>query len=375
MDADALIGAFQAVVLERMPDGAFVCRSSLPAWWAPLDRAAPRPGDRLDVEEAFPFLSVFLPEAEEAWRRGRWLTSSLWTEKGADGEDVHLEAAATHVGQTPILAIMRNERLFRQQQLLLQRARELRMTHRALVEEMEAKDVLIHAIVHDLGAPLHSILGALALLEEQRLDATSASWVELALAAALRQRAMIREILDVFAAERDIGERTARSGRGPDVGDAVAEVVRELAPVAEQKSVRVEVVSRGGPTEVVGDAPRLVRVIANLLENALRYSPRGGVIRVVIEPEDGAVRVAVEDQGPGVAPEVRPRLFEKLGRRGARAEGSGLGLYFCRITVERWGGRVGFEPRGEGGARFWFRVPAAAGATTVQAEEHDHAEG
>ncbi len=369
MDADALIAAFQAVLFERMPDGTFVCRSSVPEWCNPKCRSALRPGHPAAIDEVFPFLVVFLPDADEAWRNRKWRTSTLWTEQGAHGEDVHLEATATYVAETPVLVISRNERLFRQQQLLLQRARELRMTHRSLVRETEAKDVLVHAIVHDLGAPLHSILGALTLLEEQPLDSSSLAWVKLALSAAMRQRAMIREILDVFTAEHGVVEGQSRGDGAPDVHEVVAEVVRELGPVAERKGIRVDVGPRSAPAAVLGEAPRLVRVVANLLENAMRHSPREGVIRVSIEHENEMIRLVVEDEGPGVPAALRPRLFEKLGRDRVRSTGSGLGLYFCRITVERWGGRIGYEPRDGGGARFWIRLPAAAAAQMEPVEE------
>ena len=112
MDSDALIAAFRALVLEHTPDGRFLCRSSVPEWCQRCSHI--RPGDWVAIEEAFPFLSVFLPDAEAGWRAHKSCTSPLWTETGAHGEDVHLEAEATYVGETPILAIWQNERVYRQ---------------------------------------------------------------------------------------------------------------------------------------------------------------------------------------------------------------------------------------------------------------------
>jgi signal transduction histidine kinase len=71
------------------------------------------------------------------------------------------------------------------------------------------------------------------------------------------------------------------------------------------------------------------------------------------------VVIAVEDEGEGVAAETLPRLFEKFAHD-PRAGGTGLGLYFCRITIEQWGGGIGYEPRVPVGSRFWIRLPARA---------------
>jgi signal transduction histidine kinase len=99
----------------------------------------------------------------------------------------------------------------------------------------------------------------------------------------------------------------------------------------------------------------------NLVDNALRYSPRNAVVTITLRPEARAIRVSVEDDGPGVPPPFVPRLFEKFSHAGRGT--TGLGLYFCRITIERWGGQIGYEPREKTGARFWFRLPVANGAS------------
>ena len=75
--------------------------------------------------------------------------------------------------------------------------------------------------------------------------------------------------------------------------------------------------------------------------------------------EDEWVRFTVEDEGPGVPEGLRDRLFQKFSQGGAKSGSAGLGLYFCRITVERWGGQIGYEPRESGGSRFWFRLKRA----------------
>jgi signal transduction histidine kinase len=114
-----------------------------------------------------------------------------------------------------------------------------------------------------------------------------------------------------------------------------------------------------GSLRVVADETRLIRVLANLVDNALRHSPPGTRVSMTAVAEDGSVRLSIEDEGRGVSPDMLPNLFQKLARD-PRGGGSGLGLYFCRITLELWGGGIGYEPRPGGGAKFWIRLPIAS---------------
>src|SRR4030095_11873387 len=93
------------------------------------------------------------------------------------------------------------------------------------------------------------------------------------------------------------------------------------------------------------------------VENALRHSPSGSLVMVALEQAGADVLVAVDDQGPGAAPGVVRTLFEKFSQGKGQKGKAGLGLYFCRITVEHWGGAIGCTPRQTGGTRFWFRLP------------------
>jgi signal transduction histidine kinase len=97
-------------------------------------------------------------------------------------------------------------------------------------------------------------------------------------------------------------------------------------------------------------------VLQNLLGNALRYSPKGSTVTIGLARDEESITFSVDDEGPGVPEEVRDRLFQKFSQGRTKSGSAGLGLYFCRITVERWGGEIGYTPRDTGGSRFWFRV-------------------
>jgi len=100
------------------------------------------------------------------------------------------------------------------------------------------------------------------------------------------------------------------------------------------------------------------RAIINLAENALWHSMRGTKVTLGLSVQGSDIRVAVDDEGPGVSPEIRDHLFKKFSQGSRSSEGKvGLGLYFCRITAEAWGGSVGQENLPRRGARFWIQIP------------------
>lgn len=147
----------------------------------------------------------------------------------------------------------------------------------------------------------------------------------------------------------------------------VDEVAREMSAIATEQGrpFRWDV----GPEAWVAGVPSLVRrVVANLLDNAFRHTPATSAVAVEGEAVDGWARVAVVDQGPGIAPEDRPRMFERFARgRGASTRGTGLGLALSREIAERHGGRLSLESDRRGGTRAVLALPLAASAAVVRA--------
>ncbi|MDD5629341.1 MAG: ATP-binding protein [Elusimicrobia bacterium] len=110
---------------------------------------------------------------------------------------------------------------------------------------------------------------------------------------------------------------------------------------------------------VRADCERLTQVLANLLSNAAKFSPAGGRVEVSLARRGGRLRVAVSDQGPGVAPEFRAKVFEKFASRAAahNKKGTGLGLSISKAIVQAHGGEMGFSDNPSGGATFFFELP------------------
>ncbi len=353
------------LALVRRPDGAFSPISVIPAWACELFSLSAAV-DVIRPYELSPFLENFLLEADSHWseRSAGALRSGAWQEFDRNGVTFHLEASAVAV---PGLSLLVIERLGSQHQHAaetLQKAREARLGHYELLRELEEKEVLLHTIVHDLSGPATAMQGFLQLVTGTALPENLERLAAVAMRQAQRQQEMIAEILDVFAAERrDLQEFHFDAAKAPDVIACAREAVQSLAPVYAKRKVQLRMDPSWGGTDslpVVGEKSRLDRVLFNLLENALRYSRRGGTVAVTIQVEDGGVRVMIDDEGEGIDPETAEKLFEKFSQgRDDKKGKAGLGLYFCRLTIERWGGAIGCEPRSRGGSRFWFRLTLA----------------
>lgn len=280
----------------------------------------------------------------------------LQTESGRPA-DLHL--FSTPLGDcTLLLDATAHER---QQRLMQQKGNELSLNYQRLVKEVQKKEILLHCIVHDLAGPLMGIKGGFELLANENISEQGRKFLEIGLRQADKQDTLIREILQAFSAEvESVRTFTADPADAPDVARAVREVMEALSPAFALTHVKLQLDPNFDPGKnwkVVGEKSRLERVLSNLLENALRHSPANSTVTVGCYDEGEKILVAVDDRGPGIPPEIESSLFQKFAQ-GKKGRGKiGLGLYFCRITIEHWGGKIGQTAREGGGSRFWFRLP------------------
>jgi two-component system OmpR family sensor kinase len=154
-----------------------------------------------------------------------------------------------------------------------------------------------------------------------------------------------------------------------DAGRLANEVVEQMRPLAEAKDVRLAVAT-AGPAPVLGDPDRLKQVLLNLVDNAIRYTPAEGQVKLSVDTEPssgarGAVRIEVHDTGPGIAPQDLPHIFDRFYRGDAsrtRATGNtGLGLAIARAIVESHSGTISVRSVPGGGATFSVHLPTAKG--------------
>jgi signal transduction histidine kinase len=156
-----------------------------------------------------------------------------------------------------------------------------------------------------------------------------------------------------------------------DLGELASEIVSSLRILAEERSQRLTLTA-AEPAIVSVDRLVLREAITNVVDNAIKYSPPDSTIEAVVRASDGHAIVSVADEGPGIAPEHRHRIFDRFFRidegRSRDAGGSGLGLAIARWAVEVNGGEVTVQQRPNGGALFRISLPLVEGATVGRGE-------
>jgi signal transduction histidine kinase len=357
---DELFAALNVVVMERMEDGSFKLVGAAPSWFVQFYTDTDLQQEQLMPGQQFPVLDNFLIDAEAFWQKNEMgrIKSGLWTETDLLGQEFYLEASAVCLKEKKILLIASN---YKEQQFLLQKARENSLNYYNLLKEVQKKEVLIHCIVHDLAGQLTGIKYCFELLSLQNLSPKAQEYLNIGKKQCQKQEILIREILDAFAAEVESLEGfKVEPQHAPDILVCAREVVNALAPVffLNQINLRLKVnVDETREWKVAGEKSRLERTISNLVENAYRYSPPNSTVTLGIKEEDNFIEFAVDDEGSGIEPEIATTLFQKFSQGKNKPGKIGLGLYFCRITVERWGGSIGYKNNPQGGSQFWFRLP------------------
>lgn len=354
------------VVLERKSADTFSILSEAPGWFLEMFPVFRRDGVPAPLAGTLPFLDNFLLDAEVFWGKSEEgvCESGTWIEKTETGKEIPLEAKAVRSGGKQILALHSPERDYAEKAQVLQSARNSVLEHEKLLSEIQKKEILLHCIVHDLSQPLSAMRGSFDCLAMEQEAARIAKYIELGKHASEQQESMIREILQAFSADLQASLEAEKAANGsPDLLETAQEAARTLAPAFEAKGVRLWFSKKlaSNPTwRVQGEETRLCRVFSNLLENALRYTPPGSAVTIGMEEDGGYFKAYIDDEGPGLPEELRPaQIFALFGKGKDSAGKAGLGLYFCRITVERWGGSIGCCSLREIGSRFWFRLPRA----------------
>ncbi|MFI5348355.1 MAG: ATP-binding protein [Elusimicrobiota bacterium] len=217
-------------------------------------------------------------------------------------------------------------------------------------------------IVHDLRGPLSSIFGALGTLERgiargapQKLDA---EMIEIGMRNCLRMTELLDLYLDVSRFEA--GQMRVEI-KEIDCSEIARRCAEEQSPFARQRRIALVVDVPAG-LRVLGDEELLPRVVQNLLNNAIKFTPESGRVEISAEEDSKEVRLSVSDTGPGIAAEDVPRLFDRYHQakewRGSKIKGSGLGLAFCRMALTAMRGGIQLESKPGEGSRFIIHLPA-----------------
>jgi PAS domain S-box-containing protein len=228
-------------------------------------------------------------------------------------------------------------------------------------EAEQLRDTMIHTLVHDLRNPLSTIRTGLQVLkmEAVKLDSDQQTIIEIALNNSERMFKFINAILDVNQLESGTVILHPTAFR---IQDQITELLTSLAPLSEKKAQRLLNDAAADLPPVYADAIIITRVLENLIGNAIKYTPENGVIRVNAQrrtDDPTRLRVDVSDTGPGIAPELLPRLFGKFVAGQSKERGHGLGLAFCKLAIEAHGESISVQNTGTTGTTFSFTLPVA----------------
>lgn len=264
-------------------------------------------------------------------------------------------------------------------------ARLYGMEHEKAVQSAERERLerdLLSIVSHDLRTPLTAIkmcVGALSKGSDEAQDRLVRNIER----NADRLTGLVDDLLDMA---RLRSGRVALDWRVLNLGEVISELASQVWPMVESKnqSLRVDLPARGSvrwnSLTLTADRRRIEQVLLNLIANAHKYAPEASSITLGATPRGGEVRVFVRDEGPGIAPHERGRIFEKFYSKSQEAastpsESVGLGLAIARSLVRMHGGEIGVQSRVGGGSTFYFTLPRErVRSDTVPAEELTHTE-
>jgi signal transduction histidine kinase len=238
---------------------------------------------------------------------------------------------------------------------LAARYRRLRVALTVANRDAAARKELAEIVAHDLRTPLNAVALSASLLRDAKPREAELCHVDRIVSAAERMEHLLDDLSEVT---RFDAETIELHHERFDTRSLLVSCIEMFSARAKERGVHLKTDSRDILT-VRADRERLMQIVGNLMNNALRFTTPGGIITTVAEPHATGVRFAITDTGPGIAVEDQVHVFDRYWqgpeRRGRN--GVGLGLYICKQLVEAHGGHIGVDSELGRGTTFWFVIP------------------
>jgi PAS domain S-box-containing protein len=233
------------------------------------------------------------------------------------------------------------------------------VTKRKEVDRLKSE--FISTVSHELRTPLTSIRGSLGLIGGGALGTVSPAVKSLLDIANSNAERLVRLINDILDIEKIAAGKMQFTLKPVEISAIVEQSVETNRAYGATFGVSLELSERLPGARVMADQDRLSQVIANLLSNASKFSPKGERVQVSIVRRDAMLRIAVRDRGPGIPDEFRSRIFQKFAQADSsdtrQKGGTGLGLSITKALVERMGGQISFETATGKGTTFYVDLP------------------
>jgi two-component system, NtrC family, sensor histidine kinase KinB len=228
------------------------------------------------------------------------------------------------------------------------------ITEQRRLEQM--RDDFLHMLVHDLRNPLSNIQNALRFIADPTMQDMSEEIIDIARTNADRILKLVNTILEIGKLE---AQRIQLEEEPVVLGQIIEKTAQDL--MLSQQPFSFETIIPHEMPKIWADPAILMRVLDNLLSNASKFAPEGGLVRVTAAHQEDTARVSVYNNGPSLSPEIEDRLFQKFSPGDYESRGYGLGLAFCRLAVEAHGGEIRAANEPEGGVSFIFTLPLYTG--------------
>ena len=239
--------------------------------------------------------------------------------------------------------------------------KQAKVTIEQLKELDRLKDEFLNIAAHEFKTPLTSIIGLSEVIKEQKpfFDSQCQKYINIIHQEGNKLSRIVKRILTVTRYE---SARETVNIEPFNLTTFISSLLPNLQMLAEKKKSRIVIKTEKKDMIIKSDKEKISQVIYNLVDNAVRYGPEGQTITISItKPEKDQIKISVTDQGKGIPPALQKRLFTKFSQLepslSRSQEGTGLGLYICKLIVDKLGGEIGVKSILNKGSTFYFTLP------------------